>query len=141
LDEQVFAIICTALVSTGTTYGFGQHMKDIKTPNDQAKAAMYVLIAPEFSLASAFFTKTSIVLAFMRVMGRTVTLRHKLIAYIPLAFLLLANLTSCGVMIFYCWPVQKSWRPYLEGTCMPPKVLDVVGRAASSTSCHSYTIS
>jgi hypothetical protein len=37
----------------------------------------------------------------------------------------------CGVMIFFCWPVQKSWRPYLEGSCMDARILDVVGRGAS----------
>lgn len=115
----------------GTTYGFGQHITDIKDPEDQAKAAMYVLIAPLMSLTSAFFTKTSIVLSLMRIMGRTVTWVHKAIAYVPLAILLLTTILSCGVMIFFCWPVEKSWRPYLPGSCMDPRILDVVGRGVS----------
>jgi hypothetical protein len=115
----------------GTTYGFGQHIQDIKDPEDQARAAMYVLIAPLMSLTSAFFTKTSIVISFMRIMGRTVTGVHKLIAYILIILLLIGALLSCGVMIFFCWPVQKSWRPYLEGSCIDPRILDVVGRSVS----------
>ncbi|KAF2259696.1 hypothetical protein CC78DRAFT_620841 [Lojkania enalia] len=131
LVAWLFAIICTSIVTVGTTYGFGQHIYDIQDPEHQANAAMYVLLAPLFSLASAFFTKTSIVLAFMRIMGRTVTWVHKLLAYIPLILLLLTSMLACGVMIFFCWPVQKSWRPYLDGTCMDAKILDVVGRSVS----------
>ncbi|KAF2118234.1 hypothetical protein BDV96DRAFT_629809 [Lophiotrema nucula] len=132
LIAWVWAIVCTSTVTVGTTYGFGQHIGDIPNSEDQAHAAMYVLIAPLFSLASAFFTKTSIIIAFMRIMGRTVTWVHKLIAYVPIVLLLLTSMLSCGVMIFFCWPVQKAWRPTLDGTCMDPKVLDIVGRSVSA---------
>ncbi|KAH7110896.1 hypothetical protein B0J11DRAFT_586096 [Dendryphion nanum] len=128
----MFAIICTSLVSAGTTHGFGQHIWEIKDPEDQANAAMYVLLAPCFSIASAFMTKTSIVIAFMRVMGRTVTWVHKVVAYVPLVLLFIGSAVSCSVMIFFCWPVQKSWRPYLQGKCLDPVMLDVVGKTVSA---------
>lgn len=97
-------------------------------------AAMYVLVAPLFSLGSAFFTKTSIIIAFMRIMGRTVTWVHKLIAYIPIFLLLVVTIMCASIMIFFCWPVQKSWRPYLPGTCADPKLLDIFGRTGSGMS-------
>ena len=92
---------------------------------------MYVIIAPLFSLTSAFFTKTSIVISFIRIMGRTVTWVHKLIACIPVILLLLTSMLACGVIVFFCWPVEKSWRPYLPGKCMNPRILDVLGRSVS----------
>ncbi|KAF1954939.1 hypothetical protein CC80DRAFT_109245 [Byssothecium circinans] len=76
----LLAFICTVIVSIGTRYGFGQHIDDIKNPSDKVLAAMYTLVAPMFSLISSSFAKMSIVLSFMRIMGRTVTVTHRLIA-------------------------------------------------------------
>ena len=59
--------MCTSLVTAGTTHGLGQHVWDISDPEDQAVATMYVLLAPCFSIVSAFFTKASIIIALMRV--------------------------------------------------------------------------
>ncbi|CAO2648175.1 Nn.00g074420.m01.CDS01 [Neocucurbitaria sp. VM-36] len=132
LVAWMFAIVCTSLVATGTTYGLGLHVGDIKDPEDQAMAAMYVLLAPIFSITSAFFTKTSIIVAFMRIMGPTVTWVHKLIAYAPLAVLFAGSAISCGIMIFFCSPVERSWRPYLAGSCLDPVLLDIVGKTVSA---------
>jgi hypothetical protein len=63
----MFAVVCTSLVTVGTAHGLGRHIWEISDPEDQTMAAMLVLIAPLFSIISAFFTKTSIVLALMRV--------------------------------------------------------------------------
>ncbi|PVH95972.1 hypothetical protein DM02DRAFT_466004, partial [Periconia macrospinosa] len=128
----IFAVVCTSIVSTGTKHGFGQHIGAIKDPEDQATAAMFVLIAPTFSLVSAFFTKSSIILGFMRIMGRTTTWVHRIVAYFPLVLLFAGSSLAISVMIFFCSPVEKSWRPYLEGSCLSPNVLDVVGKTVSA---------
>jgi hypothetical protein len=140
--------VCTSLVTAGTAHGLGQHVQDISDPEDQAAATMYVLLAPCFSIVSAFFTKASIIIALMRVStqdyvrnvtlslpawirGHTARLSHNFIAYTPLAVLLIGSTLSCSVMIFFCSPVQKSWRPQMEGTCLNPTMLDVVGKSVS----------
>ncbi|RYN82758.1 hypothetical protein AA0120_g9400 [Alternaria tenuissima] len=127
----VFAVVCTSLVTAGTAYGLGQHVQDINDPEDQAAATMYVLLAPCFSIVSAFFTKASIIIALMRIRGHTARLSHNFIAYTPLVVLLIGSTLSCSVMIFFCSPVQKSWRPQMEGTCLNPTMLDVVGKSVS----------
>ncbi|KAH7401403.1 hypothetical protein BKA66DRAFT_102943 [Pyrenochaeta sp. MPI-SDFR-AT-0127] len=132
VSAWIFAIICTALVTAGTTYGFGQHIVDIENVENRAMAGMYVLLAPCFSILSAFFTKTSIIIAFMRIIGSTKTWVHKLIAWLPLVILFVGSALACGTMIFFCWPIQKSWRPYLEGSCMDPIMMDIVGRGVSA---------
>ena len=64
-------------------------------------------------------------------MGPTVTWVHKFIAYAPLVILFAASALSCGIMIFFCSPVEKSWRPYLAGSCLDTRLLDIVGKTVS----------
>ncbi|KAH6613064.1 hypothetical protein C7974DRAFT_476163 [Boeremia exigua] len=114
-----FALVCTSLVTAGTAHGLGQHVWNIDDPEDQAAATI------------AFFTKTSIIIALMRIRGHTASVSQKCIAYVPLVILLIGSILSCSVMIFFCSPVQKSWRPQMEGTCLQPAILDFVGKSVS----------
>lgn len=52
---QISAIICSALVTTGTTYGLGIHTKDITNPNDKTEAIKYTVIAPAWSIICSSF--------------------------------------------------------------------------------------
>ena len=64
-------------------------------------------------------------------MGSIATQRDKCIAYTPLVILFAGSVVSCGVMVFFCLPVEKAWRPYLAGSCLDPAILDVVGKSMS----------
>ncbi len=94
-------------------------------------------MAPQPALATAFFVKTSIVLGFLRIMGRTATAWSKIVCLVPIAILLCAQLVAFCIMIFYCWPVQKAWNPLIAGTCLDPRILDIAGRSVSGR-CTSY---
>ncbi|KAF2128496.1 hypothetical protein P153DRAFT_432134 [Dothidotthia symphoricarpi CBS 119687] len=132
LVAWVFATICTAIVTVGTTHGFGQHIWNIQDPEDQAQAVMYVMIGPLFSFVCAFLTKASIVIALLRIVGRTSIWAHRLIAWVSMILMFCASALACSCIIFFCRPMQKSWRPYVEGSCMSPTILDVAGRSVSA---------
>jgi hypothetical protein len=68
-----------------------------------------------------------------QIRGHTAELSHKLIAYVPLAVVLIGALLSCCVMIFFCWPVEKAWTPDMDGKCFNPSILNVVGKSVSGT--------
>ncbi|KAF1924259.1 uncharacterized protein M421DRAFT_294531 [Didymella exigua CBS 183.55] len=139
----IFALICTSLVTAGTAHGLGQHVWDIRDPGDAALAAMCVLLASCFSIFSAFFTKSSIIIALMRIRGHTAHLSHNCIGYAPLVLMFVLSVLSCSITIFFCSPVEKLWRPQMEGTCLNPAWLNVGARLVSGmfeylrTSCRT----
>lgn len=67
----------------------------------------------------------------MRIVGRTVPLTYRVAAYVPVAILVAANIYASFIVLFYCSPIEKSWRPDLEGKCLSPTLLDMTGKVVS----------
>ncbi|PGH17305.1 hypothetical protein AJ79_01189 [Helicocarpus griseus UAMH5409] len=126
------AITTTALVTVSTTYGFAKHLWDIHDPEDQAQALKYTWIAPAISLIPSCAAKISVMLFLLRVLGRAVKLYHKIVLYGAALIMIGANCVSFSILLDYCKPREMAWRPYLNGKCMHPDVLQIAGVTVSA---------
>lgn len=56
---------------------------------------------------------------------------HKIILYSATILMVGGNVLAIVVLLGYCDPYEKTWRPYLPGKCMDPVLLDVAGRTVT----------
>lgn len=64
------------LVTVGTHYGLGRHKDDIAEPRDRMLAIKYTVVAPNFSIISTSFSKASILVFLVLLMGDAAPRRH-----------------------------------------------------------------
>jgi hypothetical protein len=110
----------SALLTYATTLGYGLHYYDL--PYDFAlasKTTLVINIAGSFSLTAATWSKTSFAFTMLRL---TEGWMKWLIWYIIVSTNVAMGLSALFIWV-QCTPVQKSWNPYLLGTCWPPYVL------------------
>ncbi|KAL2179181.1 uncharacterized protein P884DRAFT_276246 [Thermothelomyces heterothallicus CBS 202.75] len=111
-------IYAISLLTVAVHHGLGRHYEDL---SEEAIASMGM-----FSMAGGFgnilatcWTKTSFAITLLRIseggMRRTIW-------FIIISVNLV--LGSNGIIHWIqCWPVQKTWRSYLEGSCFTPDIV------------------
>ncbi|KAF3020078.1 hypothetical protein E8E14_002252 [Neopestalotiopsis sp. 37M] len=96
----VSAIICSAIVTTGTTYGLGIHTKDIASPNDKSEAIKYTVVAPAWSIICSSFSKLSVLTFLSQLLGVTTKTWH-MVFWWGICFVMV-SLNIMGVVITRC---------------------------------------
>ncbi|PGH01628.1 hypothetical protein AJ79_07876 [Helicocarpus griseus UAMH5409] len=126
-----FALATSVLVSVATSYGFGLHAADILDQGDREMALKYVMIPAAVALMSTALSKISVMLFLIRLLGIAAKLVHKIILYTATAVMVGANILAIVILLAFCDPYEKTWRPYIPGKCMDPRLLDIAGRSVT----------
>jgi hypothetical protein len=129
-----FAVTTTALVYVGTRHGFGLHVTDILTPEASSEAIKYTLIPAGISFIASCAAKISILLFLVRLLGLAATQGHKIVLWVATLLMVAGNLFAVVVVVGFCNPARKSWRPETPGKCMSPVMLDIGTRTVTGTS-------
>lgn len=89
------------------------------------------MIPPAICLISTSFSKISVVMFLMRLLGMAAKLVHKIILYSATVLMVGGNILCVVVLLAFCTPREKAWKPLTPGTCMDPSILDIVGRTVT----------
>ncbi|KAK5654592.1 hypothetical protein OQA88_7221 [Cercophora sp. LCS_1] len=110
----------SGLLTYATTLGFGKHVWDIPF-NIQTieKTVLTINIAGTLSLTAATWSKTSFAFTLLRL---TEGWTRGFVWFIIITTNVAMGLSALFVWI-QCMPVQKSWSPFMNGTCWPPTVI------------------
>ena len=117
---EVCITVESALLTYATTLGYGSHIWDL--PFDIFAINQTILainIAGTLSLVAATWSKTSFALTLLRL---TEGWMKGLIWFIIITTNIAMGLSALFIWV-QCTPVQKSWNPFMEGTCWPPTVI------------------
>ncbi|KAI1654255.1 hypothetical protein F4813DRAFT_392759 [Daldinia decipiens] len=116
----IFAIICSAFVTTAVHYGLGRHIENITDPYSRQMAIKYTILAPSFSLVSATLSKISILIFLTRLIGVAATRLHLACLWTLGGILVIANFIAIVVLLRFCIPIEKQWNPGVKGSCISP---------------------
>ncbi|KAH8429171.1 uncharacterized protein LDX57_006840 [Aspergillus melleus] len=125
----VSALVCSALVQVGVSYGLGLHATDITNPEAKIQAFKYTVIAPNFSMVSTTTGKISVVIFLLRLMGPTASAWRRWFLYILTVISIGMNILAVIVVIGFCRPAEKIWRPETPGSCFSLQLQLVAGTA------------
>lgn len=106
-------------------------MNSITNPTDREKAIKYNLLAPCISIVSSTFSKVSMVVFCSKLVGTSSTKLQRWIIFTILSAMIVLNAFIIIILIAFCKPVEKSWKPQIDGTCLPNSVMSVGGRFQS----------
>ncbi|KAI9738292.1 MAG: hypothetical protein M1834_008790 [Cirrosporium novae-zelandiae] len=112
------AIVCTSLDTVGVHYGLGRHYASIEDPEQQIMAYKYTVLPSIFCMVSTTTGKISIVFFLLAIMGQGGTKMKKWFLYILSLILIITNVVCIIVIIGFCVPAEKIWRPSVPGVCM-----------------------
>jgi hypothetical protein len=70
--------------------------------------------------------KLAVLFNYLEIFGTVNTFPKKLIIVV-LVITFISHLTTTLVILLQCWPVQKSWQPLSDGTCLPNFETWIVG--------------
>ncbi|KAI0474414.1 hypothetical protein F4859DRAFT_91758 [Xylaria cf. heliscus] len=124
------AIVCSSLVTVGASYGLGRHKVDITDPHALSEAIKYTILAPSFSIISSTSSKISILIFLVRLVGMSAKKWHLYFLWGLCAVLVAFNITAIVLIIRFCDPPQKQWKPWLPGTCLNPQIQYVLATPA-----------
>ncbi|KAI1483794.1 hypothetical protein F4774DRAFT_425486 [Daldinia eschscholtzii] len=118
----IFAILCSVFVTIAAHYGLGKRIDTITDPYYREEAIKYTVIAPTVSIVSSTLSKISILIFLTRLMGIAATRRHLICLWTLGAILFILNLLAIIIILRFCSPIEKQWKPQTEGRCMSPAV-------------------
>lgn len=116
-------------MQVGVSYGLGLHMNDIPDPESQIQAYKYTVIAPNFSVVSTTTGKISVAIFLLRLMGPTASAWRRWFLYILTVISIGMNVLAIIVIMGFCRPPEKIWRPETPGSCFSLQLQLVCGTA------------
>jgi hypothetical protein len=128
LTSFVVLLFSGVCASISTTYGFGKHIYDI-TDQQFPPLLLTLNLSGFFSTLAAAWSKTSFAITLLRISeGRIRTLIWFIIFTINVVLLFGA------LMLFVqCTPVERTWNPFIDGTCWNKKVFVVYNSTAAGS--------
>ncbi|KAI0405971.1 hypothetical protein F4802DRAFT_560164 [Xylaria palmicola] len=121
------AVVCSTLAVVGASHGFGRHLKDIEDPNDRIEAIKYTIIAPVLSIISSTSSKISILIFLVRLVGVSTKKWQLYFLWGLTAILVSFNIVAIVVIVRFCDPPEKQWKPWVPGTCLNLKAQQYIG--------------
>ena len=115
------------------------HLLEIPNPEDRIKAFKYTVIAPNFSVVSTTTGKISIVIFLLRLLGPASTSFQRWFLYALTFVSICMNILAIVVIMGFCIPAEKIWRPETPGSCMSPTLQLVAGMAQASMFIFCYS--
>ncbi len=128
----MFLIVNGAILTVTVRMGYGRHSWDLPTATLR-QLPLLANVGGTFSILAAVWSKTSFAITLLRItQGWTKTVVWWAIITMNIAM----HMTALLVWI-QCSPVEKSWRPLIEGTCFPiDRIVEYNMFSAGKTSFH-----
>ncbi|KAL2197354.1 hypothetical protein P885DRAFT_35112 [Corynascus similis CBS 632.67] len=111
-------IYAVSLLTVAIHHGLGKHYEDL---SDEAIAnmGMFSMAAGFGNILATCWTKTSFAITLLRISEGSM---RRIIWFIIISVNLVIG--SNGVIHWIqCWPVEKTWRSYVEGSCFSPDIV------------------
>ncbi|KAG5973169.1 hypothetical protein E4U55_000637, partial [Claviceps digitariae] len=117
--SAAFAFTYSILCIVQTKYGLGLPIKLRPKENMGTYARVNFAGRPIYQLGISLF-KVALLISYLRLLQGTDHKTYRMTVWATIAIVLLAHLGCTLSLIFACSPVEKSWKPWLPGTCLKP---------------------
>lgn len=102
-----------------TRYGLGLPLKLRPEANLITYTEVNYAGRPIYQLGISFF-KIALLISYLRLLQGTSQRMYRIVVYVVIGIVFVSHLACAFSLIFACTPVERSWRPNVEGTCLPP---------------------
>jgi hypothetical protein len=117
--SMAFALIYGAMCIAQTRYGLGLPLLDRPKENLIIYTRVNFAGRPIYQIGISFF-KIALLISYLRLLQGTNNKAYRIVVYSTIAGVFLTHLACALSLIFACTPVDKSWNPLKDGTCLPP---------------------
>lgn len=117
--SMVFALVYSILCIVQTKYGLGLPVKLRPLANASPYARVNFAGRPIYQVGISFF-KIALLISYLRLLQGTDRKTYRMVVWVTIALVFLAHLGCALSLVFACKPVQRSWMPEVEGTCLQP---------------------
>ncbi|KAG6011094.1 hypothetical protein E4U54_008301, partial [Claviceps lovelessii] len=117
--SAVFAFTYSVLCIVQTKYGLGLPIRLRPPENMGPYSRVNFAGRPVYQLGISFF-KIALLISYLRLLQGTDRKTYRMVVWATIGTILLAHLGCALSLIFACSPVEKSWKPWLPGTCLKP---------------------
>ncbi|KAG6032366.1 hypothetical protein E4U41_007229 [Claviceps citrina] len=115
----VFALTYSVLCIVQTRYGLGLPIKLRPRENAGLYARVNFAGRPIYQVGISFF-KIALLISYLRLLRGTDRKTYRITVSATIACVAMAHLGCALSLIFACRPVEKSWKPWVAGTCLKP---------------------
>lgn len=117
--SMVFALAYSILCIVQTKFGLGLPLK--LRPKEDVGPYSRVNFAgrPIYQLGISFF-KIALLISYLRLLQGTDHKIYRMVVWGTMIAVFLAHLGCTLSLIFACTPVEKSWKPWVTGSCLQP---------------------
>ncbi|KAG5912599.1 hypothetical protein E4U53_005255, partial [Claviceps sorghi] len=117
--SAIFALTYSILCIVQTKYGLGLPIKLRPAENIGPYSRVNFAGRPIYQLGISFF-KIALLISYLRLLQGTDRKTYRMVVWATIAVVLLAHVGCALSLIFACTPVEKSWKPWLAGSCLKP---------------------
>ncbi|CCF46582.1 ATP synthase F0 [Colletotrichum higginsianum] len=117
--SMAFALIYSGLTIAQTRYGLGLPVKLRPRANLVTYTRINFAGRPFYQLGISFF-KIALLISYLRLLKGTDQKTYRRVVWTTIVLVFLAHLACSFSLVFACTPVDKSWNPLKDGTCLPP---------------------
>lgn len=121
---QVLALGNSALVTISVNWGLGKHIEFLN-PENISNSLKWALFAELFGVMSPCIGRISFALLLLNILPPGVRRRRFLWTIIGCQFVV--DVVCVTIAYCQCKPLEKWWRPQIEGTCWPQEVQEYIG--------------
>lgn len=117
--SMVFALAYSILCIVQTKYGLGLPIKLRPPPNVGPYSRVNFAGRPIYQIGISFF-KIALLISYLRLLQGTDRKTYRIVVWVTIIVVFLAHLGCALSLVFACTPVEKSWKPWVAGTCLQP---------------------
>ncbi|KAJ2979912.1 hypothetical protein NQ176_g2965 [Zarea fungicola] len=114
----IFAIAYSVLCIVQTKYGLGLPVAKRPPQNLIPYTRVNYAGRPIYQVGISFF-KIALLISYLRLLQGTDNRVYRMVVWGTIAFVFLNHFGSALTLIFNCNPVDKSWNPLKDGSCLP----------------------
>ncbi|KAI5465272.1 hypothetical protein BGZ63DRAFT_410941 [Mariannaea sp. PMI_226] len=108
----ILLLFYTIFTTVSSTFGFGQHMADIKDLDDLSNAVLFEAIGQTFAVIGMAVAKWSLGLFLLRLVESK---WHVIVIWISMVCLMGASISTCFVFWLQCTPPKYLWDRRIPG--------------------------
>lgn len=117
--SMVFALAYSILCIAQTKYGLGLPVKLRPAKNIGPYSRVNFAGRPIYQIGISFF-KIALLISYLRLLQGTDRKTYRIVVWVTIVIIFLAHLGCALSLVFACTPVEKSWKPWVPGTCLRP---------------------
>ncbi|ODA82205.1 hypothetical protein RJ55_00711 [Drechmeria coniospora] len=117
--SMLFALVYSILCIMQTKYGLGLPLRARPKENLIPYTRVNFAGRPIYQIGISFF-KIALLISYLRLLKGTDQKTYRLVVWITIFLVFIAHVGCTLSLLFACTPVQKSWNPLMDGTCLAP---------------------